>query len=191
LHQQILPSLTVPDKRYLKISSESDVLFYFLPNTVLAKIFSQYLSFEDVSRFDVAICNKRRRAKFLVSIRSEYCIWLGDATLDYISSGISWLATRSIKIQHLKCSKVDYDIAEKIGSKGTCLLSISIGNKIIYQVDWLVEMTLAIFFKGCHMLQCVNLSEYMDITDFSLVMLGTECPNLESLVTQHRFITPV
>lgn len=49
--------------------AKDNILNYYVPQEVLFLIMSKYLELEDVSRFDIAICNKTRRHLYL-----EECI---------------------------------------------------------------------------------------------------------------------
>lgn len=112
---------------YLNImSSKADVLGYFVPTALLSQIFSTLLSLEDICRFDSAICNKIKRLLYLECIQSASCICVGEKDQDLSSNAISWLRYRSIKIRHLKCSRINDDIAIKIGAFGSCLRLLSI-----------------------------------------------------------------
>jgi hypothetical protein len=106
---------------YFDMTSESEILDYFLPSVLHIKIFSQFLSLKDISQFDVAICNKIRRLLFLEIVGSESCIWLGHKTQNLDCDAISWLKTRSIKVRHLMCNRFTYNTAIKINEFGSCL----------------------------------------------------------------------
>lgn len=67
----------------LDMSLESEVVGYALPDAILSLIISQFLSLDDISVFDIAICNKKRRLSFLECVKSESCIWLGDKQRDF------------------------------------------------------------------------------------------------------------
>lgn len=79
----------------------------YLKIEILCEIFSGYLIIQDISRFDIAICNHANRQIFLATIGSIGCIWCGDKEKRFNRQGINWLSTRNVKIRHLKC---DYDV---------------------------------------------------------------------------------
>jgi hypothetical protein len=55
-----------------------NILNHFLPEEILSQIFSKYLTVNDVSRFDAAITERKKRTLFLECIGSPASIWLGD-----------------------------------------------------------------------------------------------------------------
>jgi hypothetical protein len=138
------------------MSSPTDVLGYFLPNALLSQMFSELMSFEDICRFDSAITNKKKRMEFLDCIKSKYCIWIGDKNQGFSSHAIYWLESRSINLRYLKCSQINDDIALKVGSFGSSLHWLSLGN---YEVR---------NQKG------------RDIKEMGIVRLAEGCTNLRS-----------
>lgn len=108
------------------MATKSDVLGLFIPNSILGYIFASYLSLEDISRFDIAISNKKRRPMLLECIGLESCIWMGSKETELSSSMIPWLCNRSIKICNLICNQVYFDIAVKIFSIGSSISWLSI-----------------------------------------------------------------
>jgi hypothetical protein len=64
---------------YLNMALADNILDNFLPHEIFHHIFSsEYLSLQDISHFDVAICNHEKRPGYLDLIRSLRCIWPGD-----------------------------------------------------------------------------------------------------------------
>ncbi len=100
-----------------------NILYHYLPKEILGHIFSvDYLSLQDISRFDVAICNHEKRPGFLDCIGSLSCIWSGDGERPVSSEGMSWLSNRNIKIKYLNCGAVTDDMALIIAGFGIHLL---------------------------------------------------------------------
>jgi hypothetical protein len=161
---------------YQNISLKADILGYFMPNAILSQIFSELLSLEDVSRFDLAICNKKKRFLFLQYLRSESCIFRGDKVNNFPSEAISWLKIRSIKIRHLKCFRINYDIAVNIGSFGSSLHWLSLDDKGTTD-EIFIEIV-----EGCSNLRSLELLGCRNITDKSIIRVAENCPNLHSLV---------
>jgi hypothetical protein len=96
-----------------------NVLGQFMPDTILLELFSKFLSLANISQFDVAICNIKRRIPYLELIGSESYIILADEDRDFDSAAIFWLKTRLIKIRHLKCSCITDDLGIEISSFGS------------------------------------------------------------------------
>jgi hypothetical protein len=95
-----------------------NILHNYLPKEILCHIFSEYLSFQDISRLDVAICSHEKRPGYLDCIGSASCIWPGDKQRPVSSEGMSWLNNRNIKIRHLNCGAVTDDTALIIAGFG-------------------------------------------------------------------------
>jgi hypothetical protein len=51
-------------------------------------LFGEYLDIQDISGFNVAICNHAQRNVFLDCIGSIACIWLGDKEREFSRQGI-------------------------------------------------------------------------------------------------------
>jgi hypothetical protein len=164
-------------KKELNMFSRLDVLGYFVPNTILSQIFCEFLSLEDMCRFDTAICNKKRRLLFLDCIGSESCICFGNIDRNLSSYTISWLHIRSIKIRHLRCKQITNDIAVKISSFGSCLHSLSIRD-IYRNFD---DQKLIQIVESCHNIERVKLIECEKITDEGILKIADECPHLNFL----------
>jgi hypothetical protein len=62
--------------------AEGDILHHFLEKEILCQIFSEYLSLQDISYFDIAICNTKKRPGYLEVIGSVACIWFEDKGRD-------------------------------------------------------------------------------------------------------------
>jgi hypothetical protein len=58
--------------------AESNHLFNPIPREIICEILSNYLSLQDISLLDAAMCNKRGRPGFLEIIGSVDCFWVGD-----------------------------------------------------------------------------------------------------------------
>jgi hypothetical protein len=167
------------------MSSESDVLGYHVPTALLSQIFSTLLLLKDICRFDSAICNVITRPLFFECIQSESCICMGDKDQDLSSKAISWLRYRSIKIRHLKCSRINDDIAIKIGAFESCLRLLSIRYENGFYDDRnksdITDTGMASIAGGCLNLQCLDLSYFSNITYISMNMIAEICSNLISL----------
>jgi hypothetical protein len=175
---------------------ESEVLNYFLPNAILSQIFSQFLTIDDISRFDVALCNRRRRPFFLKCIQSKSCIWIGSKQQDFNQdlvtrpklggmNATSWMKARSIKIRHLMASCTTPDMAIDIGSFGRCLHWLSIGcvNYLSRKREGHELISDASFLKiteTCCLLQSLTLRFCM-VTDITMSRIAEGCPDLKEL----------
>jgi Leucine-rich repeat (LRR) protein len=153
----------------------SDILGYFVPDAILDQIFSTFLSLDDVSRCDMAICNQKKRLLFLKCLRS--CIWNGNKDQDFSCNGISWIQSRSIKVRHLKCKQITLDMSVKISSFGGCLHWLSIQDKQDTPYNIYKDNCVSKIILGCPNLQYLNLSS-LKITDVSIISF---CPNLKEL----------
>lgn len=166
------------------MSSAHDVFCYYVPTSVLSEIFSNLLALEDISRFDVAICNKNRRIGFLDYLGSKTSVFLGDRDRDLSSHALSWLKTRSIKVRSLKCNRVTAPMAVNISHIGNCLDWLSIGD------DRIVDSSIAKMIAGCVNLQHLDLSYCHNITDDSIKIVTEGIYELQSLsLSECRYIT--
>jgi F-box/leucine-rich repeat protein 2/20 len=152
-----------------------------LTTDILCQIFSKYLSIEDVSRFDISICNHEKRRIYLRCIDSIAFVWLGDKEI-FDSRGINWLSSRNIKIRHLKLKNVfnevvnDDDLmAMKISGFGMYLQSLTIKDE---QVS---DFSITRISKGCPNIQNLNLSYCSNITDESIIKIAEMCKNMQNL----------
>jgi hypothetical protein len=171
-------------QHFTAMSSNTDVFGRYLPHALLSQIFTELLSLEDTCRFDLAICNKKRRISFLDCVRSESFILQGDENRDF-SHLISWLNTRSIKIRHLRCTGVTDDLADQISNFGSTLQWLSFQDQ---DDKWDLRKNLAItdiglckVAEGCPKLNTIDLSNCKKITDVSVIKMVELCPNLQSL----------
>jgi hypothetical protein len=98
--------------------AKDNIFHHFLAKEILCQIFSEYLSLQDISRCDIAICNTKKRPGYLEVIGSVACIWFGDKGEEFSSEGISWLSNRNIKIRYLRVRGVYDDTAIKIAGFG-------------------------------------------------------------------------
>jgi hypothetical protein len=162
-----------------KMSSNSDVLGYFVPNAMLSEIFSKLLSLKETCRFDTAICNYERRPLFLVLVKSESCIFLGDEDQYFNSDAISWLESRSILIRHLKYRPImTDDIAIKIAGFGRFLDTLDVSESDCRRFTDTSVIRLA---EGCPQLLDLNLSDCCFLTDAAIIRLSEGCPQLSDL----------
>jgi hypothetical protein len=116
----------------------ADILHHFIPKEILCQIFSTYLTLQDISRLDLAICSNEKRPGFLEMIRSVACIWPGEKEKCFSSEGIFWLRTRDIKIRHLNC-----DEAVRYG------IYIIVSNRFIYVLTRF-QYVRAIYLYACN-----------------------------------------
>jgi hypothetical protein len=152
-----------------------------LTTDILCQIFSKYLSIEDISRFDIAICSHEKRKNYVKCINSIACIWLGDKeTFDH--RGINWLSSRNIKIRHLKLKNVffedqNYDdiMAMKISGLGVYLQSLTIKDERISDAS-IIRIS-----EGCINIQHLNLSYCSNITDNSIISVAKNCSKMQSI----------
>lgn len=100
---------------------DANIFGHFVPNAISSIIFSEFLSIDDISRFDIAICDKRKRLAYLECIKAESFVVQGNKDRDFKAHLISWMKTRSIKIRQLKCSRITDRIAAKIAHFGSRL----------------------------------------------------------------------
>jgi hypothetical protein len=70
-------------------SKDADIFVRFVPNTIFSIIFSEFLSIDDISRFDVAICDKKKRLAYLQCIKAESFIVQGNKDRDFKAHLIS------------------------------------------------------------------------------------------------------
>lgn len=143
-------------------SIESDVLGFFIPNCVLCYIFSSYLLLEDISHFDIAICNKNRRPHFLEYIGSKLCVWRGHFEKSSSGNEICWLSNRSINQYKLRFSQVTYDTVIKIAS-----IRYNVHTLLIQEND-ISAMSIAIILKAVTNLEFLDLDDCKNVNDTSI-----------------------
>jgi hypothetical protein len=150
-----------------------DVLYYFVPKEILSQIFCQYLLLEDISHFDVAICNNKKRPRYLEVIGSVACIFLGDIKRRFSCEGISWLSNRHIRIRNLWVRDVvNDDTAIEIGAH---LLWLDINRKGLSDIDMITTV------EGCRNIEILNISDCHSITDIGVLRIAECCPKLKEL----------
>jgi hypothetical protein len=147
--------------------SESDVLYHYVPNTILSYIFSQLLSLEDICQFDIALCNKIKRLEYLKCIKSNFSIFQGDKIRNSSHHEISWMQNRSINIRHLKCNRICDCIAVQIADIGSSLHWLSINADMTDGIE-------RCFFtkKGIVRIadSCPNLQVYHFVATLAMIM---------------------
>jgi hypothetical protein len=164
------------DQFDFKMALESDIFGYFIPYSILSQIFSETLSIEDISRFDIAICNRKKRPQFLECLKSNYSIWVGNKGQELRYDTISWLESRSMKIRHLKCFLDNtYDAAENISRFGVCLHWLSIHSSTIE------DKIFSKMIRGCTNLLSLDLSFCGKISDVGISTVVEAFPNLLEL----------
>jgi hypothetical protein len=148
-------------KTQLSFQMTSNILGVYIPDEILSRIFCEYLSIEDFSRFDIAISNKTRRNIFFAFIGSESCIFNGGKNKK--SNFMMWVMLRCIELRELNCRNL----------KGLTLtardLSSSRHNSDFSITDSFPNLTV------------INLLVSKEITDTSIVRVVECCPNLQRL----------
>jgi hypothetical protein len=154
-----------------------DIFVFYVPDTILSQIFANYLSLDDVSRFDIAICDRNKRPQFLDCLKSDHCVWFGSKDEDFGSDKITWLRRRSMKIRHLICNRISKNraLAKTISGFGSSLSWLSI------QDGRISNKKIAKIVYGCRNLQYLNLSNCDKITDISIRKVGRALANLQEL----------
>jgi hypothetical protein len=149
------------------------ILHYDLPQEILCLIFSNYLSVDDVCRFDSAISNHKKRPLFQLCIGSDACIWRGDKKKSVNSKGISWLNAKNIKIKHLKCGRVDDEMALQIAGFGIHVQYLDFED--------INDRNLIMIVEGCPNVRDLALSRCWQITDTSAIKVVECYRDIESL----------
>jgi hypothetical protein len=164
------------------MSEQSDILSHFLPNTVLSLIFSEFLSVNDISRFDIAICNKKKRPQFLECIKCKSCILIQikERNLDVVcglkSDIIPWLKSRSIQIKRLYFPQITSDIEDKIKGLGGCINWIQVSGDNEIEDDTMSRM-----ISVCPNLLSLSLVHCNNISDITISTVAEMCPKLIEL----------
>jgi hypothetical protein len=118
------------------------ILHNFLSKEIICQIFSKYLSLQDISCFDIAICNNEKRSGYLEVIGSVACIWPADRGRQFTSDGISWLSNRNIKIRYLGvCDVVNDDIVMKIAGFGAYLIVLNVIDNNVSDISMIAMLT--------------------------------------------------
>jgi hypothetical protein len=162
------------------------ILGHFIPKEIICQIFCTYLSLQDISCFDVAMCNQKKRHGFLESIGSIACIWLEDKKKQFNSKGLSWLMNRNIKIRQLNisCNLSDalYNNPAKIAGFGIYLQWLRIGKQGVN------DMRMVEIAKECPNLEYLDISTCYGITDISILKIAEYCSNIKHLnISECRF----
>jgi hypothetical protein len=155
------------------MSLVGNVLDHFLPKEMLCHIFSEYLSLQDISRFDIAICDHEKRSVFLGCIGS--LCWPGDKKRSVSSEEMFWLSSRNIKIRHLNCRAVTDNMAVMIAGFGIHLIWLEINKQSIN------DICLIRIVEGCPNLRSLDISICDVITDTSVIRIAECCYHLEKL----------
>jgi hypothetical protein len=164
----------------------TDILGFFILDEILLSIFSEYLSIEDISRFDIAICQKARRQAFLNLIQSEMCTFSGKE--QHKSGYISWLSLRHIQIRELKCDPILSSIELlKIVDCGRWLKKLEISGCINITFMSIIKIA-----DGCPQLRELDLSYCDNINDRNVMRIAERHPKLVKLdISRCSYITNV
>lgn len=140
----------------------------------ILSLFSEYLSIEDISRLDVAICNKVRRQEFLTLIRSERFVINGEKQQKV--GYISWLSFRSIQIRQLNCDRTisEHELM-KIANCSKFLQKIKLSNRNI------TDRSIIKIAESCPNLRILNLARCDRVTNRSVIKIAENCPDLKEL----------
>jgi hypothetical protein len=137
---------------------------------IVTGIFSHYLTLEDISRLDVAICDKEKRLLFLSILRE--CILNLKKDQYYKKGSIIYMSLRGVKIRHLLNSdeKDTYSDDEvlKIADFGNALESLRLYPSHIS------SSTIVAVIESCRNLQELKFSHGKSITDDIVFKIG-EC----------------
>jgi len=164
----------------------TDILGFFTLDDILLSIFSEYLSIEDISRFDIAICQKARRQGFLNLIQSEMCTFSGKE--QHKSGYISWLSLRHIQIRELKCDPELSGIELlKIVDCGRCIKKLELSGCI--NITFMSVINIA---DGCPQLRELDLSYCEHINDGNIMRIAERHPKLIKLdISRCSYITNI
>jgi hypothetical protein len=152
-----------------------NILSHFVPTEVICRIFSKYLSIQEVSNFDVAICNHKKRPRYLEYIGSLACVWLGNKENKLSSDGISWLRIRNMQIRDLNCDTLPDNIVVLIAGFGICLQWLNIDQQHVSDVSMMKIV------KSCRNLKHLSIFGCSDITVLSMIMIAECCNKLVDL----------
>jgi len=152
-----------------------NILNSFVPKEILCQIFCVYLTIEDISSLDVAICDIKKRQNFMLHIGSMTCIWSGDKEENFNDIKISWLRSRNMKIRDLRCDLVTFDMALKIAGFGVYLEWLRIDNR------GLSNMSMIKIVEDCPNLKHIGMSSE-NITDLSINRIADCCRHTKSLI---------
>ena len=107
----------------------NDILNCFVPNEILCQIFSKFLSIQEISQFDIAMCNRAKRPIYLECIGSKECLWLGDKETASHPHRITWISKRKINIAQLKCCGANDSMAINFDRFGSSLQWLSLHDE--------------------------------------------------------------
>jgi hypothetical protein len=164
---------------------------YLLPGEILHDIFCNLLTLQDISKFDVAICNHAKRQLFLDYVGAETSIWHGDRETSFDRNGINWLSNRNINLLHLKCRNLfttkngvseiedneNMDMAVKISNFGATLVGLSLDFGWRSMDDQYIDKIV----KGCPFLKRLELTGIREASAATLVNIVEYLPEIEEL----------
>jgi hypothetical protein len=151
------------------------ILCFSLPKEILSRIFCKYLSIQDISHLDIAICNHRNRPSFLECVGSVACVWPGDKERPLGFKEICWMSARNIKVRLLNCDAVNDDTAFRIANCGIYLEWLIIDRQYFYDIG-MIKIT-----ENCPNLKHLSISRCNNITDISLIKIAECCPDINYL----------
>lgn len=184
-----------------------NISFLDLSEDLLRSLYMEWISLEDVSRLDSAICNSQRRIEYLGVIRSNATIFNPGTFLPNLhkqDTFFRWLANRQVKVAQLKLKVQDtqtlmelvnipkLEKVEHLSLLGDRKKSITkFVNKVIARVS---SSLTSIQLKRCDTLvnalqNCVHLTSIVfdscpKVTDGSLKLFLQHTPFLTSLNIQ-------
>jgi hypothetical protein len=162
------------------------ILHHSLLKEILCQIFSKYLSLQDISYFDIAICNNKKRNGYLEVIGSVACIWRADRGRQFTSDGISYLSNRNIKVRYLgACGVVNNDTAMKIAGFGAYFIGLDINNNAVSHINMIA------IAEGCRNIKTLNISQCCNLTEIRLAKIAEYCYNLTDLNASDCRITEI
>jgi hypothetical protein len=160
-----------------------DIFSFFVPKEIICQIFSEYLSFEDISLFDRAMCNHEKRLEFLDCVGSGASTWLGDKERPMSSIQIIWLSDRKMKIKNLYFEKHTFHhntvrsehMGLKISMFGVHLQWLNLSKQCISEYGMIKSA------KGCPNIRYLNVSDCTGINDNGISMIARYCHYIEVL----------
>lgn len=166
----------------LEMKENNNIRNYFVPTEILCQIFSKFLSIQDVSQFDTAMCNKAKRSVYLEFIGSKECLWLGDKETGLHPHRISWISKRRMNIAHLKCCRASNSMAINFDTFGSSLQWLSLYDENEdEQCSLLSDKGVIRIIEGCPNLQYLDMECCQFITDSISAPLAKFCPDLKDL----------
>jgi hypothetical protein len=156
-------------------STECSILGHDMLDEILFILFTEYLTIEDISRIDVAMCNTAKRKAFLNLIRSERCIF--NSERGQKSGYILWLGLRSIQTKQLNCDlTISYEELSKIAPSSKWLQKLD-----LFGCQNISDTILIKIVESCPNLLRLYLPLCFNITDKSVIRIAESCPNLVQL----------